>query len=122
MKVDKADKAFSLFVRERAGWKCERCGVQYFPPTTGLQCSHFFGRGNESTRFDPENASAHCMKCHFYFTANPHEHSNWVKKKLGPERYAALVVRWRTFHKKDREKSYRDVKALYDDLKRYVRD
>ena len=60
-----ADKWFSLCVRERAEWKCERCGREFLLPyTQGLDCSHYKGRGNWGTRFEPLNAFALCYGCH----------------------------------------------------------
>lgn len=64
IKITPADSAFSLCVRERASWKCERCGTQYTPPTQALHCCHWSSRGNWSVRFDPSNAIAMCMGCH----------------------------------------------------------
>jgi hypothetical protein len=83
MKTTSADTWFSKAVRERAGWRCERCGKWYDPSAArGLDCSHFIGRGNWSVRFDPRNAFAHCMGCHAYFEANPHEFVEWTQEKL----------------------------------------
>lgn len=33
------------------------------------------------------------MGCHLFFGKNPHEHSEFVRGKLGEDRYDALVVR-----------------------------
>lgn len=57
-----ADIAFSLCVRERAGWQCERCGSR--PHAMGLHCAHVMSRGHWSVRFDPSNAIAACYGCH----------------------------------------------------------
>ena len=62
--ITPADTYFSRCVRERAEWKCERCGTYYAPPTKALQCSHFEGRANWATRFEPLNALALCHGCH----------------------------------------------------------
>lgn len=61
-----ADDAFSLCVRERAGWTCEKCG-KYYPEGAGrkgLHCSHYIGRGNWSVRLDRDNAESLCYGCH----------------------------------------------------------
>ena len=116
-KIDPADRYFSLWIRNRANWCCERCGKQYDPPTNALHCSHFMGRGKESTRFDPENASAHCYGCHQYLTSHPAEHMAWKVKQLGQEKVDALVLRSNLTVKKDRkaEAMYwkQEVKKLY---------
>ena len=82
IKITPADKWFSLCIRERNGWTCERCGMQYHTPTSGLQCAHIFGRANKSVRLEPLNAFALCSGCHSYFTANPMNFSVFVKNKL----------------------------------------
>lgn len=62
--ITKLDKLVSLIVREKAGWKCERCGTQYTPPTKALHCSHYFSRRHIGTRFDILNLCALCYGCH----------------------------------------------------------
>lgn len=64
IKETPADLWFSRCVRERSNWTCERCGKHFTPPTQGLHCSHYKGRGSWSTRFDPLNAIALCYGCH----------------------------------------------------------
>ena len=98
IRIDPLDKLFSLYIRTRAGWKCEKCGTQYAPPTAGLQCSHYVGRANQQTRYDDKNCSALCFHCHQYFTANPYEHTEWMRKKLGEKEFEALNRRanWRS--------------------------
>lgn len=85
----------------RANWTCERCKCEYDPPTTALHCSHFHGRGNKSTRFNPDNAAALCYGCHRYFTANPHEHSEFFKQRLGEFRFDRLKLLFHTPQKVD---------------------
>lgn len=103
MKIDPADRLFSLFIRYRAKWRCERCGAQYEIGSQGLHCSHFWGRARESTRFDEENASAHCHGCHSFLTANPELHRDWKLKQLGQEAYDRLMLRADARQKKDRK-------------------
>lgn len=67
IKVTPADSAFSKCVRERAEWKCEKCGTQYDESSNGLHCSHHHSRGNWSIRFDPLNAEALCYGCHSHY-------------------------------------------------------
>ena len=57
-----ADAAFSLCVRERVNWHCERCGSM--PDKMGLHCAHVMSRGHWSVRFDPHNAMSLCYGCH----------------------------------------------------------
>ena len=60
-----ADIAFSKCVRERSGWRCERCGTQYPENSGGVECSHGYTRGAWGVRFHPLNAEALCTGCHF---------------------------------------------------------
>ena len=92
IKITPADEAFSLCVRERAGWCCEKCGTHYPEGKRGgLHCSHFHGRANWSVRFDPLNAFAHCFGCHMYFEGNPHEFREWVMQQIGEGAYQILL-------------------------------
>ena len=102
VRIDQADKFFSLFIRYRDNWTCQRCSTKYDVGSQGLHCSHFWGRARESTRFDPENASAHCHGCHAFLTANPELHRDWKLKQMGQRAYDLLMVRAETHHKKDR--------------------
>lgn len=60
-----ADVAFSLCIRERSDWTCERCGTKYEPGARGLECSHYHTRGKWGVRFHGLNAEALCTGCHF---------------------------------------------------------
>lgn len=101
-KIDPADRAFSLYIRTRDNWTCQRCGKQYTPPTSALHCSHFMGRGKEATRFEPRNADALCYGCHQYFTSHPAEHYDWQVWKKGEKTVKALQVQAHSYKKKDR--------------------
>lgn len=87
--ITPADTAFSWCVRERANWRCERCMKQYDrdDPNArkGLHCSHWMGRGNWSTRFNPLNGFSHCRGCHQYFSARPALFTDWVIERHGEE-------------------------------------
>lgn len=113
IKIDKADRAFSLYIRERADWKCERCGNE----SESLQCSHYFSRGKESTRFDPNNANALCYGCHQYFgSADKEGYRQFKIKELGEAGFKRLILQWNTYQKKDRKLSYLVWKKEYQNL------
>lgn len=105
IKIDAADIAFSQYIRLR-----DRCCMRCYSPVklnekgmpVSHHASHFWGRGRENTRFDPENVVTHCHGCHAYLTANPEEHRAWKLKQIGQERYDALMLRANTYKKKDR--------------------
>lgn len=127
-KRDRADTLFSLFIRARDGWKCQRCGRQWKEGDGGLTNSHFFGRTAESVRFDPENCDALCMfPCHDEWEHEkgvtkgkhgaaiieiPRAYRLWKIEQLGARRFAALEVRANMTTKKDRKMSLLYVKAL----------
>lgn len=108
IKIDVADKLFSLYVRTRDKWTCQRCLTTYHPPTAALHCSHFQGRGHESTRFEPLNADALCYGCHMYFTAHPGEHYIWQVSRKGQTMIDKIVLLSNTYKKKDRK-----LEAMY---------
>jgi hypothetical protein len=85
-----ADHWFSWCVRERANWTCEICGKKYERGNKGIHCSHYFGRGHWSVRFEPLNAFCHCFYCHRKVEADPDYFHAWVEKKIGLEGLAIL--------------------------------
>lgn len=103
IKIDRADRLFSYYIRTRDAWRCRRCGRQYEPPTQALHCSHFQGRGKEATRFEPLNADALCYGCHAYLTAHPAEHYEWQVKAKTQGVVDKIVLASNGYKKKDRE-------------------
>ena len=87
-----ADDKFSLYIRERDG-KCVRCGRK-----ENLQCSHYWSRQFNGTRFDPENCDTICYPCH-YGNQQGWEHKkqgayrNFKLEQLGEERYVLMEMR-----------------------------
>lgn len=112
IKIRQSDKLFSNYIREKAGWKCERCGAQFTPPTSGLHASHFWGRSHENTRHDQKNVFAICFGCHNYFHANPQEHAEWVEQKIGKEEFRYLRIRANLYKKRDDKQDVMYIKEL----------
>ncbi len=56
----------------------------------GLHCSHYIGRGNWATRFDPDNALSLCYGCHRIVGSDPTEHTRILLAKIGQKRYNEL--------------------------------
>ena len=79
-----ADIWFSKAIRASNPY-CERCGKP------ADDCSHFYGRRGNSTRYAIENCSALCRGCHNYFGEHPHEHTEFMRHKLGDGGYDRLV-------------------------------
>ena len=91
------DKVFSDFIRTRDKWTCQRCH-KYYEPTEpnkrmGLHCSHYYGRGRFSVRFDPDNAVALCYGCHRFLGSNPADHLDFIRERLGSEKFRKLTAR-----------------------------
>jgi hypothetical protein len=117
IKRTKADVLFSNYIRERAGYKCERCRKEFEKPAKNLHCSHFWSRRNRSVRFDSDNAASLCFSCHRYFTENPSEHSGFFLKRLGQKRYDNLTIRARTPQKVDEKAIAFRLKLELENLK-----
>jgi hypothetical protein len=116
IKIDKADKVFSLFIRERDNWKCVRCSRVFGGSVCvgGLHNSHYFGRARENTRFDPDNCDALCFGCHQEWGSNDREAYREFKiKQLGENRFKILTVAANTYKKKDRDMDYIIWKKSY---------
>jgi hypothetical protein len=85
-----ADKRFSRYIRARDG-KC------FFCPNEGKQNSHFWGRANSSTRYDPENNDAICGGCHMKHESQKQGLYREMKiAQLGEDGYRALEKRARS--------------------------
>ena len=129
VKINPADKWFSKCVREAADWKCECCGKQYEEGTSGLHCSHYFGRKNYSVRFcggggneGVTNAFSHCFGCHQKLGSNPYDFTKWVTDTIGEGALEILIEKRNDINAaKMIKKNLKDVakhyKAEYERLK-----
>ena len=121
IRLDPADKVFSQYIRLRDG-KCQRCrSLVIVNLKTGLpishQNSHFFGRGKESTRFDPDNCCCLCMACHRLWGSDEREdYRAYMVKKLGQRGFDALTIRANQTVKKDRKMSLIQAKLLLEEV------
>jgi hypothetical protein len=90
----KADKEFSLFIRDRD----KTC---FFCPNKATQNSHFWGRGNSATRYDPENCDGICGGCHMRHEGSKQGLYRDLKiVQLGQARYDDLELRARSIVKR----------------------
>lgn len=80
---DKLDRACSRWIREAYDWTCANCGNQYSKGSQGLHWSHFWSRRHKATRWDPDNACAHCFSCHQRLGGDPVEFSAFIRNHLG---------------------------------------
>ena len=51
---------------------------------------HLFGRKNKATRYNPECSWGLCLECHQQAHLNPREFREFVRSKIGQERYIYL--------------------------------
>lgn len=84
---EEADRLFSIYIRNRDG-RCVVCTVEY--PVEQLQAMHGVSRGKYATRWDPANAWAGCVPCHFGFTNDDNAWTLWMEERIGPETLGAL--------------------------------
>ena len=96
---DPLDELFSLYIRTRDHFTCQRCGVK----SKNVQCAHFIGRRNKNCRWREENATTLCMGCHQHFHANPLEFVEWTRKRLGERDFELLQAQERIITKPDRK-------------------
>lgn len=99
VKRNRADALFSDYIREKAGWKCEKCGKVCRVDgvwIAKLEASHYFTRSHWNTRYDEENVYALCFNCHKRMGERKNEENGeydlWVKEKLG-DKYKQLKLR-----------------------------
>ena len=116
IRIDKRDSVFSKIVRLRARWNCEACG-RFFQFGHGLQCSHFYGRRHMATRWDFDNAAAHCFTCHMKFGENPPLFDAWIRRYLGDGRYEMLRER----HNRIVKRTKAELEELYQHLREQLK-
>ena len=115
VKIDPLDRLASEYIRRRAiklDGGCQRCLAPKFdrvkedgsiyPAWKQLETSHFIGRANKATRYDPDNMIGICAGCHMYFTAHPLEHVEFFKRRLGEEKFEFLQGRMRNIGMPDK--------------------
>lgn len=114
VKVDAADRLFSRYIRERDSWTCQRCHARHPVGSMGLHCSHYFGRGRESTRFDSANCDSLCYPCHMLWGHGDRrdEYRAFKVNQLGEAGFRELEIRANSYAKKDRKMAMLYVKEL----------
>lgn len=107
IKIDKADQLFSQYIRLR-DLECKRCHSRVvlndkdYP--ISHTASHFYGRGRENTRFEPDNVDTLCMGCHRIWGSDDREgYREFKLKQLGKRRFDSLMLQANTYCKRDRK-------------------
>ncbi len=119
-KIDPADTTFSQYIRLR-DMQCAKCHSRVELNDSGMpashQNSHYWSRGNESTRFDEKNCDTLCFACHQQWGGKDRrEYESFKRKQLGAEAYKILEVKAHTPTKKDRKLSLKHAKQLIKTL------
>lgn len=120
VKIDSADTIFSWYIRLRDR-ECVRCHSPVRSNEKGLpishECSHYFGRGKENTRFDPDNCDCLCTGCHQYWgSADKEGYRQFKINQLGENAFNMLLIRSNTTVKKDRKLSLIIAKELLKEV------
>ncbi len=87
------DKSWSLAVRTRDRFTCQKCGKQH----KQTHAAHIFSRNNLATRFNVENGVTLCYYCHIIWShREPLEFAKWIEEKLGEKKFKALEAKSKT--------------------------
>lgn len=83
-----------------------RCGSPVRLNGKGLPSSHtnshYFGRGAQNTRFEPQNCDTLCYPCHVLWgSQNKEEYKVFKIHQLGETGFARLLLASNTYRKKD---------------------
>lgn len=103
IKIRNTDILYSKYIREKAGNKCEYCNKsgEYFK----LENSHYFSRRHENLRFDDDNCSCLCFKCHQKLghsgEKEKKEYTDFMIRKIGKKRFDLLRLRSTMIKKRD---------------------
>jgi len=82
-----------------------------------VQASHIFSRNKLSVRWDIDNGITLCHYCHIYWAhRNPVEFVEWIREKIGEERYLRLKEKAYSIGDVDVEKVEEKLKEM---IKRY---
>ena len=124
-KRNKHDIAYSLYIRTRDNWTCQRCGKKYPEKTSSLQNSHYVGRSVYALRFFDDNCDALCMGCHQMWGSTDREaYRDFKIKQLGRRKFNKMLTRRFFITNNDRrgKKRYWLTKERFDEIQKKIRD
>ena len=79
--LKKADKVFSLWIRNRDNNKCFTCGKQM--TKTESQCGHYVSRSCFPLRWNEKNTACQCVGCNIFKKGNLDQFALNLMKKYG---------------------------------------
>jgi len=96
------DHVFSLFIRQkyadhRGYVECVTCHVK--KPLKEMQCGHYVGRSNLSTRWDERNCYPQCYRCNCLMKGNYPAYTEFLIQKLGQNGLLNLITEGRMIKK-----------------------
>lgn len=114
----KLDKEFSLYIRLRDSrqygyryFKCPTCGR--ILPFEKADCSHYFSRRSNATRFDEDNCMAECAYDNRFNSEHLHKLREAVIARIGEQRFQLLewkhnqTKKWTDYELKELIKYYK---------------
>lgn len=116
----KLDKEFSLYIRLRDSkpygythFKCPTCGR--ILPFEKADCSHYFSRRSNATRFDEDNCMAECSYDNRFNAEHLHKLREALIKRIGEQRFQLLewkhnqTKQWTDFELQELIKHYKKL-------------
>lgn len=83
------------------------------------QASHYFGRGKENTRYDPDNVDCLCGACHRIWGSDDREsYRDFKISQLGEDGLVKMRVRSHQYCKRDEKLRKLQAKTLLEELKK----
>jgi len=95
-----ADKWFSLYVRAKDNFTCQKCNKVFREYIEGgnnshlrnLECAHLFPRNHKSTRLEVDNATSLCHSCHLDLDSSPAKLRDFFIQQIGKDRVDELRI------------------------------
>jgi hypothetical protein len=89
--VNRADTAFSRYIRARDNWTCFTCHKRGEDKDGVMQCGHLITRAKYSTRWDERNAVCQCSGCNLRHEYQPEILTDAYISHHGVDVYHQLV-------------------------------
>jgi hypothetical protein len=77
-----AVRVFSLYIRNRDGWKCTICGASKDSGAV-IQNGHYVKRGKKAVTYDVVNCNAICAPCNYRDNIHHHHYERAIRNKWG---------------------------------------
>ena len=116
----KADKYFSIYVRQRDSIgngmvRCCTCGTPHL--WKYLDCGHFQSRRYGSTRYDEKNTGPQCKDCNIGNQGMQYQFGLYLDGKYGPKTAEKITIKSRMFSKRNRY----DYEQIANDYKSKIK-